>query len=59
MRPAARHQRPPAEPILAVIRPRVLQRLGLILGIIQLALWIGLLFTAVEVQAPAIKELLG
>ena len=33
--------------------------LGLSLGIIQLALWIGLLFTAVKVQAPAIKELLG
>ena len=58
MRPAARHQRPPAEPILAVIRPRVLQRLGLILGIIQLALGIGQLFTALEVQALAIQALL-
>ena len=58
MRPAARHQRPPAKPILAVIRPRVLQMLGLILGIIQLALGIGLLFTALDVQAPAIQELL-
>ncbi len=47
-----------ARPILAVIRPRVLQMLGLILGIIQLSLGIGLLFTAVEVQALAIQELL-
>jgi multiple antibiotic resistance protein len=47
-----------ARPILAVIRPRVLQMLGLILGIIQLALGIGLLFTALEVQALAIQELL-
>jgi hypothetical protein len=47
-----------ARPILAVIRPRVLQMLGLVLGIIQLSLGIGLLFTAVEVQALAIRELL-
>jgi multiple antibiotic resistance protein len=47
-----------ARPILAVIRPRVLQMLGLVLGIIQLSLGIGLLFTAVEVQALAIEELL-
>ena len=45
-------------PILAVIRPRLLQMLGLIRGIIQLALGIGLLFTALEVQALAIQELL-
>jgi hypothetical protein len=45
-------------PILAVIRPRVLQMLGLVLGIIQLALGIGLLFTAVEVQALAIQQFL-
>ena len=47
-----------ARPILAVIRPRVLQMLALVLGIIQLSLGIGLLFTAVEVQALAIQELL-
>jgi multiple antibiotic resistance protein len=47
-----------ARPILAVIKPRVLQMLGIVLGIIQLALGIGLLFTAVEVQALAIKDLL-
>jgi multiple antibiotic resistance protein len=47
-----------ARPILAVIRPRVLQMLGLVLGIIQLSLGIGLLFTAVEVQALTIQELL-
>lgn len=47
-----------ARPILAVIKPRVLQTLGIVLGIIQLALGIGLLFTAVEVQALAIKDLL-
>ena len=47
-----------AREILAVIRPRVLQMLGLVLGIIQLSLGIGLLFTAVEVQALAIRELL-
>ena len=47
-----------ARPILAVIRPRVLQMLGLVLGIIQLSLGIGLLFTALEVQALAIEELL-
>ena len=47
-----------ARPILAVIRPRVLQMQGLILGIIQLALGIDLLFTALEVQALAIQELL-
>jgi hypothetical protein len=41
-----------------VIRPRVLQMLGLIRGIIQLALGIGLLFKALEVQALAIQELL-
>ena len=41
-----------------MIRPRVLQMLGLILGIIQLALGIGLLFTALGVQALAIQELL-
>ncbi len=41
-----------------MIRPRVLQMLGLILGIIQLALGIGLLFTALEVQTLAIQELL-
>lgn len=43
---------------LAVIRPRVLQVLGLILGIIQLALGIALLFTALDVQALAIQALL-
>ena len=32
--------------------------LGLILAIVQLALWIGLLFTALELQALAIQELL-
>jgi multiple antibiotic resistance protein len=47
-----------ARPILAVIRPRVLQMLGLVLGIIQLSLGMGLIFTAVEVQALAIQELL-
>jgi len=47
-----------ARPILAVIKPRVLQKLGIVLGIIQLALGIGLLFTAVEVQALPIKDLL-
>lgn len=41
-----------------MIRPRVLPMLGPILGIIQLALGIGLLFTALEVQALAIQELL-
>ena len=41
-----------------MIRPRVLQMLGLILGIIQLALGIGLLFTVLGVQALAIQELL-
>ena len=41
-----------------MIRPRVLQMLGLILAIIQLALGISLLFTALEVQALAIQELL-
>jgi len=47
-----------ARPILSVIRPRVLQMIGLVLGIIQLALGIGLLFTAIEVQALTIRELL-
>ena len=47
-----------ARPILAVIKPRVHQMLAIVLGIIQLALGMGLLFTAVEVQALAIKELL-
>ena len=41
-----------------MIRPRVIQMLGLILAIIQLALGISLLFTALEVQALAIQELL-
>ena len=36
----------------------MLQMLGLILGIIQLALGIGLLFTVLGVQALAIQELL-
>jgi hypothetical protein len=47
-----------ARPILAVIRPRVLQMLGLILAIVRLALWIGHLFTALKLQALAIQELL-
>jgi multiple antibiotic resistance protein len=47
-----------ARQILTVIKPRVLQLLGLVLGIIQLALGISLMFGAVEVQALAIKELL-
>ena len=47
-----------ARQILTVIKPRVLQMLGLVLGIIQLSLGIGLLFGAVEVQALTIKELL-
>jgi small neutral amino acid transporter SnatA (MarC family) len=47
-----------ARPILAVLKPRVLQMLGLVLGIIQLALGLGLLFTSFEVQALAIRELL-
>jgi multiple antibiotic resistance protein len=47
-----------ARQILTVIKPRVLQMLGLVLGIIQLSLGITLLFGAVEVQALAIKELL-
>jgi hypothetical protein len=45
-------------PILAVIKPRVLQMLAIVLGIIQFALGIRLLFTAVEVHVLAIKELL-
>jgi len=47
-----------AREILTVIKPRVLQMLGLVLGIIQLSLGITLLFGAVEVQALTIKELL-
>jgi multiple antibiotic resistance protein len=47
-----------ARQILTVIKPRVLQMLGLVLGIIQLSLGITLLFGAVEVQALALKELL-
>jgi hypothetical protein len=41
-----------------VIKPRVLQMLAIVLGIIQLAMGIRLLFTAVEVQALPIKHLL-
>jgi len=47
-----------ARQILTVVRPRVLQMLRLLLGFIQLAFGISLLFTAVEVQALAIQELL-
>lgn len=47
-----------ARPILAVLKPRVLQMLGLVLGIIQLALGLSLVFTSFEVQALTIRELL-
>ena len=47
-----------ARQILTGIKPRVLQMLGLVLGITQLSLGIGLLFGAMEVQALTIKELL-
>ena len=47
-----------ARQVLTGIKPRVLQMLGPVLGIIQLSVGVGLLFGAVEVQALTIKELL-
>ncbi|MFN6337878.1 MAG: MarC family protein [Cyanobacteriota bacterium] len=48
-----------AQPILKVLKPRVLQLFGLVLGIIQLSLGLTLIFSAMELQALVIKELLA
>lgn len=48
-----------SQPILKVLKPRVLQLFGLVLGIIQLSLGLTLIFNAMELQALVIKELLA
>lgn len=47
-----------ARSILKILKPQILQVIGLVLGVIQLSLGIGLIFSAIELQALAIKELL-
>jgi multiple antibiotic resistance protein len=47
-----------AKQILYVLKPRILQVIGLVLGVIQLSLGLGLIFSALELQALVIKELL-
>jgi multiple antibiotic resistance protein len=48
-----------ARQILQVLKPQILQVMGLVLGIIQLALGLSLIFSAIELQALVIKELLA
>jgi multiple antibiotic resistance protein len=48
-----------ARPILRVIQPRFLQLLGLVLSVIQLALGFSMIFTAVEIQALVLRQLLS
>jgi multiple antibiotic resistance protein len=48
-----------APQILQVLKPQILQVIGLVLGIIQLALGLSLIFSAIELQALVIKELLS
>jgi multiple antibiotic resistance protein len=47
-----------AKQILYVLKPRILQVIGLVLGVIQLSLGLGLIFSALELQVLVIKELL-
>jgi multiple antibiotic resistance protein len=47
-----------AKPIVRVLKPGILQIIGLVLGVIQLSLGLGLIFSALELQALVIKELL-
>jgi len=48
-----------ARPILRVIQPRFLQLLGLVLSVIQLALGFSMIFTAVEIQALVLRQILS
>lgn len=48
-----------ARQILNFLKPRVLQVVGLVLGIIQLSLGLGLIFAAVELEALVIQQLLS
>jgi small neutral amino acid transporter SnatA (MarC family) len=48
-----------ARPILRVIQPRFLQLLGLVLSVIQLALGFSMIFTALEIQALVLRQLLS
>jgi multiple antibiotic resistance protein len=48
-----------ARQILRVLKPQILQVVGLVLAVIQLSLGLGLVFSAVELQALVIKELLA
>ena len=47
-----------ARPILRVVQPRFLQLLGLVLSVIQLALGFSMIFTAIEIQALVLHQLL-
>jgi multiple antibiotic resistance protein len=47
-----------ARPILRVVQPRFLQLLGLVLSVIQLALGFSMIFTALEIQALVLRQLL-
>jgi multiple antibiotic resistance protein len=46
-----------ARQIIRVLRNQALQVLGLVLGVVQLSLGLGLIFSAIELQALVIKEL--
>jgi multiple antibiotic resistance protein len=48
-----------ARQILHVLKPKLLQVIGLVLGVIQLSLGLGLIFSAIELQALVIKRLLS
>jgi multiple antibiotic resistance protein len=47
-----------ARQILHILKPQVLQVIGLVLGVIQLSLGLSLIFSAIELQVLVIKELL-
>lgn len=47
-----------ARPILRVVQPRFLQLLGLVLSVIQLALGFSMIFSAIEIQALVLRQLL-
>lgn len=48
-----------ARQILKFLTPLVLRGAGLVLGVIQLSLGLGLIFSAIELQALVLKELLS
>lgn len=47
-----------ARPILAILRPAILQVVGLVLGVMQLALGLQVILNAIQIEALTLQELL-